>query len=456
MDRDYAYRFSDDSYATKDEVKKVLNLANIDHIWDTIINYRSLYYKVLDLFSNDKKPFSICLTNGIINKVIMLEKKIMRLEILKSKYNFNDKKKYEDILRIMCEFNSFKDVNDALIEGIVNSSLTNIPRQYTIISNYYECLKEVATRFSSPLNEMTLKRLYSLLIHGDANKIDDISDIYRTTDLMSNFDTYLNFRHYEGAPVEKIPLIMDQIFDEISENKLSVLIEGAIIYFCINYFKPFECFNEEMATLMLKYYFMHNDDNLVLLPFEETILSLNSADLKKVFLECESSLDLTYFVNKFLDLLEQHLKNFEKDINSLEEKQIQNEVLVEDSFFAQEKNINSDVQNVETTSDNSKFEGLTFERKVSMPVLPKGLDEKDASLVASNLLELCPTLKKGQADFYARHCTIGKYYTIQQYKEEKAVAYETARTSMDNLAELGFYKKEKIRNKFVYTPIIRS
>ena len=43
-----------------------------------------------------------------------------------------------------------------------------------------------------------------------------------------------------------------------------------------------------------------------------------------------------------------------------------------------------------------------------------------------------------------------------EYKREQNVVYETARTSMDNLANLGFYKKEQIRNKFVYTPVVRD
>ena len=88
--------------------------------------------------------------------------------------------------------------------------------------------------------------------------------------------------------------------------------------------------------------------------------------------------------------------------------------------------------------------------------MPIGLDEKDAFLVAQNLLEIYPSMKKGQAEFYSKHCTIGKYYTISQYKKEQNVAYETARTSMDNLVNLGFYKKEQIKNKFVYTPTINK
>ena len=76
-------------------------------------------------------------------------------------------------------------------------------------------------------------------------------------------------------------------------------------------------------------------------------------------------------------------------------------------------------------------------------------------IVAQNLLEIYPSMKKGQAEFYSKHCTIGKYYTISQYKKLLDVAYETARTSMDNLADLGFYRKEKLNNKFIYTPLPR-
>ena len=76
--------------------------------------------------------------------------------------------------------------------------------------------------------------------------------------------------------------------------------------------------------------------------------------------------------------------------------------------------------------------------------------------MAQNLLEQDPFLKKGQAHFYVRHCTMGKYYTIQQYKKCEGCVYETARTSMDNLAKLGYYRREQVKNKFVYTPISKE
>ena len=92
---------------------------------------------------------------------------------------------------------------------------------------------------------------------------------------------------------------------------------------------------------------------------------------------------------------------------------------------------------------------------LAINALSPELDEKDAKRLEVNLLELDVRLKKGEAKFYARHCTLGRYYTIEQYKKLNRCVYETARTSMEHLVELGYYKKAKAGKKFVYTPIKR-
>ncbi|HBX24794.1 MAG TPA: hypothetical protein DEF61_00630 [Firmicutes bacterium] len=82
-----------------------------------------------------------------------------------------------------------------------------------------------------------------------------------------------------------------------------------------------------------------------------------------------------------------------------------------------------------------------------------GLSEKEIKETARYIVETNPNIKKAQAYFFAGHSTIGRYYTIQDYKKVTRCAYETARTSMDLLAEQGFYRKLQVKNKFVYTPI---
>ncbi len=87
--------------------------------------------------------------------------------------------------------------------------------------------------------------------------------------------------------------------------------------------------------------------------------------------------------------------------------------------------------------------------------LDVGLSDKEALKLQEHLLEKEPFMKKGQAEFFSKHCTYGRYYTIQQYKKKMHCVYETARTSMDNLVNLGYYRKEQVKNKFVYTPAKR-
>lgn len=82
------------------------------------------------------------------------------------------------------------------------------------------------------------------------------------------------------------------------------------------------------------------------------------------------------------------------------------------------------------------------------------LSEKEIKEYTRYLLETNPNLNKKQASFLANHCTPGRYYNIQQFKNFTRCVYETARTSMDKLASEGYYEKRQIKNKFVYTPKI--
>jgi hypothetical protein len=79
----------------------------------------------------------------------------------------------------------------------------------------------------------------------------------------------------------------------------------------------------------------------------------------------------------------------------------------------------------------------------------QNLEEED---FAKQLTEMNPLIKYHQALFYFNHRVVGHYYTISQFKDFADCAYETARTSMDFLTSLGLYRKEQVKNKFVYTP----
>ena len=81
------------------------------------------------------------------------------------------------------------------------------------------------------------------------------------------------------------------------------------------------------------------------------------------------------------------------------------------------------------------------------------LSDKEVKMAARYLMETHPQLNRQQALFFASHSTLGRYYTVQDYKKAMKVAYETARTSMDRLAACKLFKKYRIKNKYVYTPL---
>lgn len=119
---------------------------------------------------------------------------------------------------------------------------------------------------------------------------------------------------------------------------------------------------------------------------------------------------------------------------------------------------NKELENVEITAHEAQFRSnrVEYDQTIAISLIPATLSEEEASKLENRLLEMNPLLTRGQAYFYARHCTIGMSYTIAQYKKEVGCAYETARSSMDGLTSLGYYAKKQLKNKYIYTPIKRN
>ena len=73
--------------------------------------------------------------------------------------------------------------------------------------------------------------------------------------------------------------------------------------------------------------------------------------------------------------------------------------------------------------------------------------------IANRLIQLNPLIRDYQARYYEQNHESGMFYTISSFKDFAFCAYETARTSMDFLCEIGLYEKRQIKNKFIYTPV---
>ena len=449
MDNKQILRFSDEVYFTKEEVKSDLHISYVDDIFKQIEDYRDKYRQKIDLFYPDLFPFKIALVPGIYDRFTALEHRIISLE---RNYPKEEHLLHEaNLCDILTSFQMIYKVpisDDSLIKHIVKEDDYDIPSVTFLLKNYYKALKEVDFRHASPFNENTIRQFYAILVRGDR-------------ELLENTNVYRNDEEHDQSfslASDRIETNLDHLFEFVLNSKLFPTIVSGITLYSMLLYEPFECFDEEMAILSMKYVLEHNNIHLFDLPYETYILSEEYKEkLKEVMNKSKNYHDPTYFLSYYLDTMNLALDKIEHFIEEEKNNAIINEEYASsDSFYGLDDNNQETIKEEDYNNNHQGSNSLAFHQQVSLPIFPKGLDPNDIEVVIHELMEIYPSLKMNQAHFYAKHCTIGKYYSIQQYKSEENCAYETARTSMDNLAELGFYKKEKIKNRFIYTPVIRE
>ncbi len=465
MSQDLEMRFTDGMYATKNDVKSILKISSIDLMWEKIKEYRRHYQLELSVRNVERSPYTISTIQSVSSRIISLEKKLSKLlfsyNSLRHDSDSFQKFRERQYLECLKDFSSYYgfDIADETLKAIFDESLANIPSEYLMISHYCTALKKNENCFSSPFNLKVLVDIYSSLV-GTEYELDKPETYLRVTDLNERINYTFGKRHYEGAPLDKILPMLNELFDFVMNTETFSLVKASVAFYYIMYVKPFEYFNEFVALLSFKYVLAHEDSDQIgtILNLEKLIDIMKDENGKTMMEETEMGLDMTYILNYILTHVEEAVKVLTDDFVMIEREQLKEEHYQLEKPVVAINNTKETTNNVVSNlvNEEEKVSTIQLERKVAIPHMRTGLDEKDAQIIAEHLMETYPSLKKGQASFYSRHCTVGNYYTIGQYKKELDVAYETARTSMENLALLGFYKKEKVRNKFVYTPVVQE
>ena len=393
-------RFTEAKYATKSEVIKDLRIQAIDSFWSNILAYRSQFNRYLNLKTIDRGLISLCCCSSINALMNNVENKILCLN--------------REFIRIYSDANAMKNVTNTIFNRIATSN---------DLSNYVELLAYAYSAYNSVNGEDYLAELFSKL-----TKITEITHFYRTDDSVTKEKTALIDRIYKCAPSKLIEPMMEDLFVFANDMSLSAIAKFALIYFYMVYVRPFDSNSKELAMIYAKSVLAKDalGELAILLPFEEILF--DDAMLESYILETQKSLDFTYFVKYFL---EKAIPVIENMINTF-------------------KNMTC------TPTPATSFEPVqpVFVAKASVSI-----SEKESATVLNKieteLLERDPNLKRKEAHFYSRHREIGKSYSIADYKRFSRCVYETARTSMDHLAQLGYYKKIQIKNKFVYETIER-
>ena len=473
---DIAVRYTEDRYATKNEVSKELKISVIDGVWDKILSYRAPFCHYLAIRGTDKNQLRVCLCPTISSSLNTVESKLLRIVSDANKLDsVNSDKQY---FRQSCLVKNMQNValanlslsDEEHVRGVLLGTTHDVA-----LANYLKGLRYVEAKYANPINDDFLADLYSKV-----SGIDELTSFYRTKEIDDSGVNIVVSRVYKFAPTHMIEPMMESLFNFVEKTNVSPLCRSLISYYYIQFVRPFEKYNNEIAVLFAKAVLAHYSlgDFAIYIPLE-TFLNENEAETEKIFHDVQTSSDVTYYLTYALKFIG---REFDKMLDSLAEFSAK---VIKDDFYRldveekveepikkePEPIIEEVVRPVSTPKPEpviKPVEVKPVEKKevvkttlvekpagLAVSYIPEELDEKTAARLEKHLLELDVRLSKGQAHFYARHCTLNMYYTIDQYKKATKCVYETARTSMDKLVEFGYYSKMQAGKKFVYTPVKR-
>jgi len=457
--QDLSIRFTDEAYATRTDVMRALNTSLIDSIWRNIEEYRNRFSRILSLRDIAKRPLRVTFTPNITDKITSLERKLARamsqfsqLEKDAPERKVILKDSYLKILSYLAQKNNLV-ATDIDLNAIVTGQ--NFNSAHESLSHYYKALKHFEEFHHDPIDENFLADFLAR-IKGER----ELVSFYREKDYSRPYQTVIG-REYDFAPATTIEFLMNDLLDFVNNSEISFVVKIVAAYYFIEYIKPFETQNEEMALILCKSILSHSDIGEVsaFLPME-ALLVMRNENFRKIFLEVQKTNDLTYALVAIIDVVMNEVQSFLDLITQVKMKAVKKEYRSLESDLPETRSVTSE-KPIEKALEKKK-EQIVKAKPVIQEVKPELVaipqtspfpKEEDIKSVVKNLLESNPLLRPKQAEFYARHRTLGKYYTIAMFKKEMDVVYETARTSMDNLAQLGYYRRENVKNKFVYTPI---
>ena len=495
-----AVRFTEGKYATKSEVGRELKMSMFDNIWSNILSYRSGFNRYLSIKSIEKNQLVVCYcpsVNALINsadmKLIRLMKENSRLSV-----GNGETKRFEDeclIRSLACVAKDHDcDVTENYLRSLIHGDIREVSPNVRVLSRYLDALNFIKRSFVNPVDVDFMAELYSRLMGTS-----ELTSFYRTTEDTNRENRVLIDRIYTCAPVHLIDGMMDSLFNFIATpSQFSSASKAVIAYYYINYIRPFASFSDEIALLIAKAILAHGDLAEVgaLIPIE-SLLCENQEEIARLFVEVQKTCDTTYFLNFALKQIEKKCDELFDFIAQMKADILKKDFYREDkpqpqpttTYIVEQPSLFDmateepapapapvreepqpvveqpkpepqpapiqEERPVERVVEQPKVEEPQQEQ-IAVSYIPPAIDEKQALRLEQHLLELDPSLRKHEAHFYARHCTLGKSYTIAQYKRMIGCVYETARTAMDHLVELGYYRKDSSNKKFIYTPIPRK
>ena len=471
MANKHLYKYTDENYLTRAGLRAAMRSSLIDNFWLEITQYRKDNAEKTPLIGTNRASLSLTKTEATKVKLDFFETRLIGYSNALADLSLNPaaEKTFDKESLLSVLMDAAKLISCPLSELTAKAMLNGFfkpgdnEKEAMLYRFYLNLKKEAPLPSEDSLGELR----FSLLGH------DEVSSFYRNSDFRTIYTTQIVDRNYNYAPYGAIEGMMESLFAFLSSSSYPVGMKAVLALYYIYFVKPFEENNELIATSFAREILSSNGiSGAAYLPFEA--LLQNSDFLKDVLLESQKESDLTYFAFYCFDRLSAYFDKALARISDLKAETVTKEFVEipkEEQAEAEEEiaqaapvpEIKEEAippsppedkpSKVPLLSEEERKAFLESKGRSAVTTSTPSLSDKEVKETAKYLLETNPLLRKKQALFYASHCTIGRFYTIQDFKKSARCAYETARTSMDGLAELGFYAKKQIKNKFVYTPI---
>ena len=453
---DLNQKYTIEKYYSRNDLAKALGTNLVDPFWREITEFRRRFGIELPLFDASHAKFGLTYIDSVQGKTAQANDRVTAYVGGIAKLSNNSISRHSfrrdmviNSLRAIAQYNKL-NISDVTISNVLEKK--PVDEEHIVLARYFNALEVLKNNAYDNIDDSFLARNYAIL-RGE----DELTSFYREEDVETTSSKSLVSKDYdEGIPSHMIDEFMSTLLEYINNFDISLVTRIAAIFFMFNYIKPFEQYNMELACLLAKRVLASTsiDTACVYVPIEDFINQTSFFD--EVSREVKRTRDFTYaflaaseYINKAFDIA--LIKINQVQSTSLDEEVkigSDNRKIKEEFGEHFEKPVHKVSQrHVETKADiQRRYEERAVKEEVHF-------SEKELKAKMNDLLEMDPMLSKKQAHFYVHHCTIGRYYTIQQYVKFEGCVYETGRTSMDNLAMLGYYRRDQIKNKFVYTPI---
>ena len=452
---DLNQKYTIEKYCSKADLAKIFGTQIVEPIWNQLSEFRRNRSIDLSIFDAMRIRYKLTYidstqvkTSEINDHITLLVSAYAKLQAGTTAYYTFTRDMLKNSLRSIAEFNKL-DVSEVIITNILDGQ--PVSPQYKILERYHYALQMLKRGCNEPISEEFLAKYYAIL-RGE----EELTCFYRETDVQTLSSKVLVAREYDqGIPSRLIDEIMPVLLDNISNNGVSLATRLASIFFMFNYVKPFDLFNMELACLLAKRVIAGTNAGTasIYIPVESFI---NAKDFfGDISREVNRTHDFTYAFLRGADLINASLEESTGRIKEVQSHTLDTEVKVgsDERKIEEEFGFKPEQKKVQPKVTETKAQIQAKLEQNALHFETENLSEKELRAKANSLMEIDPYLSKHQANFYVHHCTPGRYYTLQQYVKFTGCVYETARTSMDALATKGYYRKDSIKNKFVYTPI---